>query len=115
MSLIKKLRNVYTGKYIRAKSTKTAALDRTNMACYLDPKPSRECSFRFLPRYRVRVEGDHVRILPDCPIHYLCCPWLIIICAVAMLSYQSITSCLLGVVAFFNRYIIVCVYLNCGV
>jgi hypothetical protein len=61
------LRNTMLGKFLRALNTKTAILDHTNMATSLSSVSDKFCTFRVLPRYRVRSEGELVSPLACMP------------------------------------------------
>ena len=58
--LFTQLLNMFTVGYVRAKLSRTAALDHTNMACGVSKNTSKDCTFRVRPRYRVRSDGEHV-------------------------------------------------------
>lgn len=55
------LRCVVQNRFLRSKTSKTAVLDHTNMCVDLTRKQEKDCTFRILPRYRVRSEGEPVR------------------------------------------------------
>jgi inositol 1,4,5-triphosphate receptor type 1 len=60
---IVQFRHRFTGKFLKVNTSETATLDHSNMRVNLDADASRDSSFRILPRYRIRSEGDTVGLM----------------------------------------------------
>eukprot|EP00054_Salpingoeca_dolichothecata_P021398 m.136903 g.136903 ORF g.136903 m.136903 type:complete len:2486 (+) comp23973_c0_seq1:94-7551(+) len=59
---IVQLRHTFSGRFLKANTSETASLDHSNMKVNLAVDANRDCSFRVMPRYRIRSEGDVVRV-----------------------------------------------------
>ncbi len=56
------LRHVFTGKYLHVNATQTSWTETSNMMVELNPVNRKTSLFRILPRFKVKAEGEIVRL-----------------------------------------------------